>query len=108
EPGSTVKPVVGLAAITQGVTVPGVGVMTTEKGIECTGYLVINGHKMPNGRCWVTTKFSKILNGAVAHHPIPSDAPHRGRYGNPDGSLCYADALERSCNVYFETLADAL
>src|SRR5207237_78097 len=31
-----------------------------------------------------------------------------GIYGNPDGFLCFSDALERSCNVYFETLADML
>jgi penicillin-binding protein 2 len=43
---------------------------------------------------------------SVAHHLIPF--PHRGRYGNPDGFLCFADALERSCNVYFETVADRL
>jgi penicillin-binding protein 2 len=99
EPGSTIKPAVGLGAITTGQITP-------TKGIECTGFLVINGKKLPNGRCWVATRWFTKLNGAVAHHPIPS--PHKGRYGNPDGWLCFADALERSCNVYFETCADKL
>ena len=37
------------------------------------------------------------------------DAPvHRGHDGNPDGWLSYSDALERSCNVFFETVADRL
>ncbi len=33
---------------------------------------------------------------------------HHGHDGNPDGFLTYSDALERSCNVYFETVADRL
>src|SRR5207247_11203507 len=75
--------------------------------IECTGYLVLGGHKYPSGRCWVASKFEGLIP-SVAHHPIPESAPHRGRYGNPDGFLCFADALERSCNVFFETVADRL
>ena len=51
------------------------------------------------GRCWVASNFFEILGGAVAHHPIPWEAPH------PTGHLTFADAIERSCNVYFETLA---
>lgn len=105
EPGSTVKPLVGLAAITQGV----IGV---NEGIECTGYLVLDdhhGHKIrfgKLGRCWVASMYEKLLNGAVAHHPVPF--PHQGHDGNQDGFLTYSDALERSCNVYFETVADRL
>jgi penicillin-binding protein 2 len=44
----------------------------------------------------------------VMHHRVPWDAQHRGTHGNPDGFLTFADALQRSCNVYFETLADQL
>jgi penicillin-binding protein 2 len=100
EPGSTIKPVVGIGAITQGV----IGV---HEGIECTGFLVLNGHKYPNGRCWVATKYIKMLGvEGVKHHPVP--IPHHGRFGNPDGFLIFSDALERSCNVYFENLADRL
>ncbi|HYO11352.1 MAG TPA: penicillin-binding transpeptidase domain-containing protein [Tepidisphaeraceae bacterium] len=107
EPGSTIKPLVGLAAITDKLNVSDVGVMTVQKGIHCTGYLLIGGRKMPNGRCWVASKFGVVLEGKVANHPVPWDHPHRGVYGNADGHLCFADALERSCNVYFETCADA-
>jgi penicillin-binding protein 2 len=46
-PGSTVKPIVGLAAITDGL-------IGANQGIECTGYLVINGNPIRKGfRCWV-------------------------------------------------------
>ena len=107
EPGSTVKPLVGLSAITQGV----IGV---NKGIECTGYLVLDDHhghpirfgKL--GRCWVASMYEKLLNGNVAHHQVPYEAPNHGHDGNADGFLTYSDALERSCNVYFETVADRL
>jgi penicillin-binding protein 2 len=102
EPGSTIKPAVGLGAITQGKITP-------TEGIECTGFLVLGGRKFPNGRCWVASRYLKQLGvSGVAHHQVPQISPHRGSYGNPDGFLCYADALERSCNVYFETCADRL
>jgi len=107
EPGSTVKPLVGLSAITQGV-------VKVHEGIECTGYLQLpDSHgKMVRyahwGRCWVASSYTEALHGAVAHHPIPYASPHRGRFGNPDGFLIYSDGLERSCNVYFETIADRL
>jgi penicillin-binding protein 2 len=104
EPGSTVKPLVGLSAITQGV-------MKVNEGIECTGYLVLPVNGKPRtftrmGRCWVASTYFQVLQGQVAHHPVPF--PHRGHDGNPDGFLTYSDALERSCNVYFETVADRL
>jgi penicillin-binding protein 2 len=90
EPGSTVKPLVGLAAISQGI----IGARDT---IECTGYLILNGHRYTQfARCWTMSQFN------LGHHAVPSDAPH------PNGFLTYADALERSCNIYFETLGDKL
>ena len=95
EPGSTVKPMVGLAAITSGV-------QKVDETIECTGYLVLNGVRYGMGRCWVASKFYKELKGGVAHHPVPWDAPH------PTGFLTFSDGLERSCNVFFETTADRL
>ncbi len=98
EPGSTVKPIVGLGAITQGD-------FTVNDKIECTGYLMIGGRKWGVGRCWVASKFEKQLKEqgmSVAHHPVPSDAPH------PTGFLNLTDALERSCNIYFETVGDKL
>lgn len=100
EPGSTVKPLCGLAGITEGV----VGV---NEGIECTGFLVLDGHTLKYGRCWMASKFANDPRvPSVAHHCIPF--PHVGHDGNKDGWLTYSDALERSCNVYFETVADRL
>ncbi|HEY2589162.1 MAG TPA: penicillin-binding transpeptidase domain-containing protein [Tepidisphaeraceae bacterium] len=102
ETGSTMKPLVGLGAITGGV-------MGVNEGIECTGYLVLprHGKYTRMGRCWVASMYEKELGPAgVAHHPVPY--PHKGHDGNPDGFLTYSDALERSCNVYFETVADRM
>jgi penicillin-binding protein 2 len=108
EPGSTVKPLVGLAGITSGV----VGV---HEGIECKGFLELPDRRSGKmirfghtGRCWVASTYADILKGDVAHHQVPYSAPHRGQFGNHDGFLIYADGLERSCNVYFETVADRL
>ncbi len=95
EPGSTVKPMVGLAAITSGVA-------HVDDTVECTGYLVIDGRVIKTGgKCWVASKFGHLIP-SVAHHPIPSRAPH------PTGFLTFTDALERSCNVFFETMAHRL
>ena len=103
EPGSTVKPLCGLAALTEGV----VGV---NQGIECTGVFQENGRPIAHGaRCWVASMWGQFLLShgmSIAHHPIPF--PHVGHDGNPDGFLTYSDALERSCNIYFETSADRL
>jgi penicillin-binding protein 2 len=103
EPGSTVKPLCGLSGVTAGV----VGV---NEGIECTGYLMLDGHKWRNGRCWIAnSSFTQALIDqgiGLAHHPVPE--PHKGHDGNPDGYLTFSDGLERSCNVYFETVADRL
>jgi penicillin-binding protein 2 len=98
QPGSTVKPMVGISAITQGLATP-------QEGIECTGFLVIDGKRRSVGRCWVESKFGpqlRALGMTSAHHPVPSGAPH------PTGFLTFGDALERSCNVYFETMASRL
>jgi penicillin-binding protein 2 len=98
EPGSTIKPLCGLAAITQGV-------LGVNEGIECTGYLVLDGRRYPFGRCWVASRWEGKIP-SIAHHPVPY--PHEGHDGNLDGHLTYSDALERSCNVFFETAADKL
>ncbi|MDP9173386.1 MAG: penicillin-binding transpeptidase domain-containing protein [Planctomycetota bacterium] len=94
EPGSTVKPIVGSGAITEGI-------MSPTDTIECTGYLVLRGHTYSIGRCWVAAQFSNILK-SVAHHPVPIG------YEHPTGFLTISDALERSCNVVFETIADRM
>jgi penicillin-binding protein 2 len=104
-PGSTVKPMVGLAAIAE----EKVGL---HEGIECTGFLVLpdkqhpNGRPYPNGRCWTQSMFGNVA--AAAHHQIPQSDPHHGSFGNADGFLIYPDAIQRSCNVYFETMGDRL
>ena len=113
EPGSTIKPVVGLIGVTENVR-------RADEGFECTGYMAVGDGPsrrfFKSGRCWVNTMFHKDLceiarRGevcnrfpcpAVANHPVPSAAPLGAR------PLTFADALERSCNPYFESIADAL
>jgi len=89
EPGSTVKPLVALGAITQGL-------ITAQGTIECDGYLKFDGKPVRFGRCWTMSVFN------IAHHKVPFNAAH------PTGFLTAEEALERSCNVYFETLGDKL
>jgi penicillin-binding protein 2 len=95
EPGSTVKPMVGIGAITQGL-------FTIDSRIHCTGYLVIGGKKMPTGRCWTASMYASHPDAVIDGHKIPTQSPH------PTGDLCFSDALERSCNVFFENFADRL
>jgi penicillin-binding protein 2 len=82
EPGSTVKPMVGVGAITSGVD-------SLSDTVACDGYLTLRGHKYLNiGRCWI----------AKLHMP-------QHKIGL---NLTFEDAIEQSCNVYFETMADRL
>ncbi len=91
-PGSTAKTLVASGGITDGV-------ISAADTIECTGFLVINGHTYHSfGKCWTAREFGGMgIN--VAHHQIPSADPH------PTGFLVASDAIQRSCNVFFETLA---
>lgn len=90
EPGSTVKVLIGLAAMTDGLIGP-------HDRIECNGYLKLGGQTFTQfARCWTMSQFG------VGHHRVPSSNPH------PTGFLTFADAIERSCNVYFETLGDRM
>jgi penicillin-binding protein 2 len=93
EPGSTVKPIVGLGVVTQKLSTP-------SETIECTGFPVINGRKLQKPRCWTESMYGKSGNGS--HHQVPYNAKH------PTGFLTLADAIERSCNVYFETQGNKL
>lgn len=95
EPGSTVKPMVGISAITAGV----MGVNDT---IECTGFFMQNGVPLKEGRCWTMSKFGYLGPTLAGHHQLPTAAPH------PTGFLTFADAIERSCNVFFENMGDRL
>ena len=134
-PGSTAKPMVGIGAITQGaigprdgiectgyLILPAVPPTTTAPTTGPTTAPVAKPIRYAKaGRCWVASEYTpqQIYDhellwpdtwphpvASVAHHPI--NTPHVGKFGNPDGFLCYADAVERSCNVYFETVADRL
>jgi penicillin-binding protein 2 len=95
EPGSTVKTIVAAGALTAGI-------VAEDTCIECTGYLVIDGRQQSHGRCWTASNYAKTHPGEVAHHRIPSQDPH------PTGHLNVVDAIQRSCNIYFETLGDRL
>jgi penicillin-binding protein 2 len=92
EPGSTVKPVVGLAAIAAGVA-------SIEDRIECTGYLFLRGKQHDSGRCWTATT---VPGQVFRHHSTPWSDPH------PTGFLNFREAIQRSCNIYFENMADRL
>ena len=102
-PGSTVKPVVGLGAITDGI----IGANET---IECTGYLTVDVRgKLTKythtGRCWTAKMYGQYAS--VQGHQTPPDihpTPGLNLVEPPPGHLTFADALQRSCNVYFETL----
>lgn len=89
EPGSTVKPLVGLSAITAGK-------LGVNEAITCHGYLVLNGKQYKVGRCWTMTMFQSD------HRYFPDKDKH------PTGDLVYPDAIQRSCNVFFETCGDRL
>jgi penicillin-binding protein 2 len=96
EPGSTMKPLVGLAGLASSV-------VRVDEGIECTGYLIIDGHRFTDQfRCWTASEYGKKYPALVAHHQMPSADPH------PTGFLTYSDALQRSCDVYFENVGDRL
>ena len=84
QPGSTVKPMVGIAAITSGVFRP-------DETVRCNGFLVLNGHQQTWGRCWTEEMYG--LTHMTLNYPPPS----------PD--LTFPEALQRSCNVFHETLA---
>lgn len=83
EPGSTVKPIVGLAAVTQKL-------LKASDTVECDGYAHINGKRVERPRCWTMSMFG------ISHH-LTNNNPHA------TGHLNLADAIERSCNVYFVT-----
>jgi penicillin-binding protein 2 len=93
EPGSTVKPILGSGAITDGVMKP------TDK-IKCQGELMIDGKPQPHGRCWIYALCKQ--NGLpISHGPLGADDPLIG----PDDMLTITDGIRDSCNVVFENVA---
>lgn len=89
-PGSTAKTMVASGAITDGI-------ITDQSTIRCDGFLHIDGRTYTHiGRCWTERMFH------VPGHVIPYDDPH------PTGLLTASDALQRSCNVFYETLANRM
>lgn len=108
-PGSTVKPIIGLAATAEGLLKP-------HETIECDGYF--HAH-LPGGRilnftssfrCWTASMYGQYA--AAQRHGGGID-PHPTTGLNPDGDpfpgfMTFADALQRSCNVFFFNLATRL
>jgi penicillin-binding protein 2 len=87
EPGSTVKPIIGIGAIM------GRQIGLHDK-LDCNGY--INGKVTARPRCWTMNMFG------LTHESIPSSDPL------VPSKLDFAEAIKRSCNVYFSTLGDRL
>lgn len=90
-PGSTVKPIVGSGAITDGI-------MTSQDKIQCRGELMIDGRPQPYGHCWIWAACR--AQGLRVSHSTAGD----GNIG-PDDMLTISDGLKDSCNVVFETIA---
>jgi penicillin-binding protein 2 len=96
EPGSSVKPMVGLWGMKTGV-------LGIHEEIKCTGFMMYHGKRQSRGRCWVSRRIlaynPKTPLADMIDHPIPIPLGH---------DLTFADALERSCNPFHETIADRL
>jgi cell division protein FtsI/penicillin-binding protein 2 len=92
-PGSTVKPIVGSAAITDKK-------MTPTDTIQCRGIFYIYGKPQPHGRCWIYALCTS-RNLPVTHGPGGGNDEHIG----PDDMLTITDGIRVSCNVVFETIA---
>ena len=103
EPGSTAKLVIALAGLAEGAVSfdPAHPVGGETSAIECTGFLVLDN--VPYGwvKCW-TVALGRQHQLPFKHHPFPQHHPHAS------GFLNVIDAIERSCNIFFETVADRL
>ena len=103
EPGSTVKPAIGLGAVAEGLC-------GTHETILCDGFLHFGGRTYRYLRCW-TASLSGNAAWAERHQggrdPHPTIGLNLGWPPEP-GQMTLADAIQRSCNVYFETLAGRL
>lgn len=83
-PGSIIKPLVLAAAVAEGVH-------PLDEGIVCTGHFYPNWKD--RARCWIYRE----VHGLTTHSAQLGDRP-----------LDAVQALARSCNIYFYTLADEL
>ncbi len=92
-PGSTVKPIVGSGAITEGI-------MTSQDKIQCRGELFIDGKPQSYGHCW-TWASCHAIGRPASHGPAGAGDLDIG----PDDMLTISDGLKASCNVVFETIA---
>jgi cell division protein FtsI/penicillin-binding protein 2 len=92
-PGSTVKPILGLGSITDGVMKP------TDK-IQCRGELMIEGKAQNYGHCWMFNQ-CKAAGVAPSHGPNGAGDAAIGS----DDMLSISDGIRDSCNVVFETIA---
>jgi penicillin-binding protein 2 len=92
-PGSTVKPIVGSASITDGI-------MSPTDTIQCRGILYINGKPQPHGHCW--TYLLCTAAGVPVTHRISAG---EDKLIGPDDMLTITDGIRVSCNVVFETIA---
>jgi cell division protein FtsI/penicillin-binding protein 2 len=92
-PGSTVKPILGLGSITDGIMKP-------TDTIQCRGELMIEGKPQTYGHCW-------MFNQCKAAGVSPSHGPYGAGDNNigPDDMLTISDGIRDSCNVVFETIA---
>ena len=101
-PGSTVKPIIGLGAITDGVLGP-------HETIRCDGHFYWDGKRYDDSfRCWTLNNFANYVQGHQAgSDPHPTAGLNPG-FEPPPGELTFADAIQRSCNVFFETAAARL
>ena len=75
-PGSIVKPLVYVAAATDGV-------IAVDEEIECTGHLL--PEKPDRLRCWIYKSYGTT-------------------HGGPDDPLDAVEALKKSCNIFFYTV----
>ena len=90
EIGSTMKVITGIGAMSDGFLEPG-------ETIHCDGFLHDDGRRLRYARCWVNSYF-----GWAGH------THDGGPLAHPTNDLTLADALQRSCNVFFETLGDRM
>ncbi|MFZ4465769.1 MAG: penicillin-binding transpeptidase domain-containing protein [Phycisphaerales bacterium] len=87
-PGSLVKPLVYVAAVRSGA-------VPRDVSIECNGHYF--GAAEAFGRCWIYRSQNQFLTHTKQLKALGGD-----------GALAVEDAIARSCNIFFYTLADRM